>query len=119
MASHFRYVNMDYLVFSALLTFSSLKVINFSYDIACQWHKKLWGRVPSLPLHLQPDPVGKTFQYFVPKFHLAAHIEACQTMFSLNWSPGVGRTDGEAPERGWANINRVATSTKEMGPGAH
>ncbi|KAG1729978.1 uncharacterized protein EDB91DRAFT_1239163 [Suillus paluster] len=31
----------------------------------------------------------------------------------------VGRTDGEAPERGWSNINRVASSTKEMGPGAH
>ncbi|KAG1887840.1 hypothetical protein F4604DRAFT_1916666 [Suillus subluteus] len=26
--------------------------------------------------------------------------------------------DGEAPERGWANINPVASSTKEMGPGA-
>ncbi|KAG1829763.1 hypothetical protein EV424DRAFT_1535477 [Suillus variegatus] len=112
------YVNMDYLVFSALSTFSSLKVINFSYDIVCQWHKILWGHVPSLPLHLQPDPIGRTFRYFVPKFHLAAHIETCQMMFSLNWSPGVGRTDGEAPERGWANINRVATSTKEMGPGA-
>ncbi|KAG2122214.1 hypothetical protein DEU56DRAFT_873634 [Suillus clintonianus] len=113
-----RYVNMDYLVFSALLTFASLKAVNFSYDIACQWHKKLWSRVPSLPPRLQPDLAGKTFRFFVPKFHLAAHIEACQTMFSLNWSPGVGRTDGEAPERGWANINRVATSTKEMGPGA-
>ena len=30
---------------------------------------------------------------------------------------GVGRTDGEAPERGWANINPAAQSTKEMGPG--
>ncbi|KAG1797160.1 hypothetical protein EV424DRAFT_1352893 [Suillus variegatus] len=30
----------------------------------------------------------------------------------------VGHTDGEAPERGWANINCVALSTKEMGPGA-
>ncbi|KAG1901642.1 uncharacterized protein F5891DRAFT_1128056 [Suillus fuscotomentosus] len=113
-----RYVNMDYLVSSALSTFSSLKVINFSYDIACQWHKKLWGHVPSLPHRLQPDPVGKTFRYFVPKFHLAVHIKACQMMFSLNWSPSVGRTDGEAPEHGWANINCVAMSTKEMGPGA-
>ncbi|KAG2136341.1 uncharacterized protein EDB93DRAFT_1254002 [Suillus bovinus] len=113
-----RYVNMDYLVFSALSTFLSLKVINFSYDITCQWHKNLWGRVPSLPLRLQPDPVGKTFRYFVPKFHLTAHIEACQTMFSLNWLPSIGQTDEEAPERGWANINHVATSTKEMGLGA-
>ncbi|EIW81308.1 hypothetical protein CONPUDRAFT_153858 [Coniophora puteana RWD-64-598 SS2] len=31
--------------------------------------------------------------------------------------PGVGRTDGETVERGWSNINPVATSTKEMGHG--
>ncbi|KAK7008357.1 hypothetical protein R3P38DRAFT_2551264, partial [Favolaschia claudopus] len=30
----------------------------------------------------------------------------------------LGQTDGEAPERGWANANPLATSTKEMGPGA-
>ncbi|KAG2066882.1 hypothetical protein BDR04DRAFT_1028956 [Suillus decipiens] len=53
----------------------------------------------------------------MPKFHLAAHIKACQTAFSFNWTPGVGQTDGEAPEHGWANINHVASSTKEMGPG--
>ncbi|KIK80550.1 hypothetical protein PAXRUDRAFT_15722 [Paxillus rubicundulus Ve08.2h10] len=28
------------------------------------------------------------------------------------------RTNGEAPEHGWANINPVASSTKEMGPGS-
>ncbi|KAG6914351.1 hypothetical protein DXG01_000902 [Tephrocybe rancida] len=28
------------------------------------------------------------------------------------------RTDGEAPERGWAAVNAVASSTEEMGPGA-
>ncbi|KAG2115167.1 uncharacterized protein F5147DRAFT_743666 [Suillus discolor] len=70
-----RYLNMDYLVFSVLFTFTSLKVINFSYDITCQWHKKLWGRVPCLPPCLQPDLTGKIFCFFVPKFHLAAHIE--------------------------------------------
>ncbi|KAG1749250.1 hypothetical protein EDB19DRAFT_1825495 [Suillus lakei] len=68
-----KYINMDYLFFSTL-RHSSLKTLNISYDIACQWHKKLWQRV--------------------------------------------GRMDGEAPERGWANINPVASSTKEMGPGA-
>ena len=55
--------------------------------------------------------------YLVPKFHLPAHIEACNLLFSFNLTPGVGRTDGEAPERGWANINPLAHSTKEMGPG--
>ena len=27
--------------------------------------------------------------------------------------------DGEEPERGWANTNAAASSTKEMGPGHH
>ena len=41
-----------------------------------------------------------------------------QASFSLNFTPHVGRTDGEAPERGWAATNAVANSTKEMGPGS-
>ncbi|KAJ7817192.1 hypothetical protein B0H14DRAFT_3474825 [Mycena olivaceomarginata] len=50
-------------------------------------------------------------------FHLPAHIEACNILFSFNLAPYVGQTDGEAPERGWANANPLTTSTKEMGPG--
>ncbi|KIK74265.1 hypothetical protein PAXRUDRAFT_29183 [Paxillus rubicundulus Ve08.2h10] len=42
----------------------------------------------------------------------------CQTTFSFNFLPGIGRTDGKAPECGWANINPTALSTKEMRPGA-
>ena len=55
--------------------------------------------------------------FLVPKFHLPAHIPRCQVAYSFNFTPHVGRTDGEAPERGWANINPAASSTKEMGPG--
>ncbi|KAG2117119.1 uncharacterized protein F5147DRAFT_742928 [Suillus discolor] len=113
-----KYLNMDYLVFSTLVAFSQLIIFNFSYDIACQWHKKLWNRMPSLPHALHLDHSNKVINYFVPKFHLDAHIKACQTRFSFNWTPWVGRMDGEAPERGWANINHVAASMKEMGPGA-
>lgn len=109
---------MDYLVFSALSNFSALRRINISYDVACQWHKNLWPRQSMLPSRLRFNQDGKVIKFFVPKFHLAVHIEVCQTEFSFNWTPGVGRTDGEAPERGWANMNRVASSTKEMGPGS-
>ncbi|KAG2103729.1 uncharacterized protein F5147DRAFT_746669 [Suillus discolor] len=94
-----RYVNMDYLFFSTL-RHTVIDTLNVSYDIVCQWHKKLWHHMSTFP------------------FHLPAHIEECQTSFSFNFKSGVGRTDGEAPERGWANINPVASSTKEMGPGA-
>lgn len=67
-------------------------------------------------LHFDPDDVKVAF--LVPKFHLPAHVSKCQTAFSFNWTRWVGRTDGEAPERGWANINPLASSTKLMGPGS-
>ncbi|KAG1906246.1 uncharacterized protein F5891DRAFT_1125633 [Suillus fuscotomentosus] len=111
-----KYINMDYLVFSVLVSFG-LAVFNLSYDIACQWHKKLWSRNSTMPQRLQFDYENKIVRFFVPKFHLKAHIQSYQTTFSFNFSKWVGRTDGEAPERGWADINRVATSTREMGPG--
>jgi hypothetical protein len=113
----YRYINMDYLVFSALLAFA-VTMVNISYDIACQWHKKLWTRMEAMPSRLHIPHHSMTIRFFVPKFHLKAHIEECQRNFSFNWTKHVGRTDGEAPERGWSNINRVASSTKEMGPGS-
>ncbi|KAH7906050.1 hypothetical protein BJ138DRAFT_1138106 [Hygrophoropsis aurantiaca] len=112
-----RYANMDYLVFSALAGFTG-KSLFISYDIACQWHKHLWERMSLLPPHLQFNPVGKEIRFLVPKFHLPAHVEACQTTFSFNFIKGSGRTDGEAIERGWSNFNPVASSTKAMGPGS-
>ncbi|KDQ10977.1 hypothetical protein BOTBODRAFT_114996, partial [Botryobasidium botryosum FD-172 SS1] len=52
--------------------------------------------------------------YVVPKMHVLAHVEDCQYLYSLNFTPGSGRTDGEAPERNWVETNGVATSTREM-----
>ena len=63
------------------------------------------------------DYKNKTVNAFVPKFHLPAHIAQCQWKYSFNFIKGAGRTDGEAPERGWSTLNAVASSTKEMGPG--
>ena len=59
----------------------------------------------------------KYIRFLVPKFHLPSHVEECNLAFSFNLTKGIGRTDSEAPERGWANINPAAQSTKEMGPG--
>ncbi|KAJ7017666.1 hypothetical protein C8F04DRAFT_1200144 [Mycena alexandri] len=89
-----------------------------SYDIACQWHINIWTRMNSYTREIQIVD-DKTFVVFlVPKFHLPAHIEACNIKFSFNLTRYVGQTDGEAPERGWANANPLAGSTREMGPGA-
>ena len=57
-------------------------------------------------------------QFLVPKFHLPAHIESCHQSFSFNFAHFVGRTNREAPEHDWANLNGLAYSTREMGPGS-
>ncbi|KAG1732347.1 hypothetical protein EDB19DRAFT_1831363 [Suillus lakei] len=111
------YINMDYLFFSAM-RHHGVVVLNISYDIACQWSKHLWSRMSTLPSAYHLDYDSKTINFLIPKFHLPAHIEPCQIDFSFNFSRYVGHTDGEAPERGWANINPIASSTKEMGPGS-
>ncbi|KAG2743901.1 hypothetical protein P692DRAFT_20878551 [Suillus brevipes Sb2] len=111
-----KYINMDYLFFSTLRG-TQLKMPNVSYNIVCQWHNNLWAHMKSFPQSHGLDYLSKIVRFFVPKFHLPAHVAKCQTIFSFNFTRFIGRTDGEAPERGWSNINPVASSTKVMGPG--
>ncbi|KAK7025934.1 hypothetical protein VNI00_015849 [Paramarasmius palmivorus] len=58
------------------------------------------------------------FQFVIPKLHIYGHTTDCQLKYSLNYAPGVGRTDGEGVERNWAGQGPIATSTTEMGPGS-
>ena len=109
---------MDYLFFSSVANTNFDRLI-MSYDITCQWSVHLWERMRSYPHRIQINTERKTIIFLVPKFHLPAHIAACQTVFSFNLTRGVSRTDGEAPERRWANINPVAAQTKQMGPASH
>jgi hypothetical protein len=106
---------MDYLFFSSLKDTDFIRLIS-SYDIVCQWHVHLWERMLAFPEYLHINLAGKHVTFLVPKFHLPAHVASCQTSFSFNLTRGVGRTDGEAPERGWSNINPLAAQTKVMGP---
>ncbi|KAG1723397.1 hypothetical protein EDB19DRAFT_1898082 [Suillus lakei] len=113
-----RYINMDYLFFSSMRSSADVLVLNISYDIACQWSKHIWTRMSTFPHQYHIQHHEKSITFLVPKFHLPAHVAKCQTSFSFNFIKGVGRTDGEAPECGWADINPIATSTREMGPGS-
>ncbi|KAJ6534401.1 hypothetical protein B0H19DRAFT_1080876 [Mycena capillaripes] len=113
-----RYLNMDYMF---LRSIAGTQLLRFfvSYDIACQWHIDIWNRMIGYwDATITIPGAGKLMTFLVPKFHLPAHIEACNLKFSFNLTPYVGQTDGEAPERGWANANPLARSTKEMGPGS-
>ncbi|KAJ7258013.1 hypothetical protein C8J57DRAFT_1646556 [Mycena rebaudengoi] len=112
-----RYINMDYMF---LRSVKGTELVRFyvSYDIACQWHINIWMRMAKYKSDIHFRPEGRFITFLVPKFHLLAHIEACNLLFSFNLTHDVGMTDGEAPERGWANANPLAGSTKEMGPGS-
>lgn len=105
---------MDYLYLSSLRQNVPRKIVT-SYDIVCQWIRNLPQRCDIYP----PNIINSLdINYLIPKFHLPAHQLICHTTYSFNYTPDVGRTDGEAPERGWAAMNPVANSTKEMGPGS-
>lgn len=107
---------MDYIFLSSLWgVLTTLLLV--TYDIACQWNKKLPARVREYPLELQLAFFKNRSHFAVPKFHLKGHGDACQSPYSLNYLPYSSRTDGEGIERGWSHINPLATSTREMGPG--
>lgn len=115
--STFSYVNMDYFFLSSIRNLLLLRLV-VSYDIACQWWINLLKRCQTYPPNALSTITQLVIIYLIPKFHLAAHVSKCQTSFSFNYTPRVGRTDGEAPERGWSATNGIAASTKEMGPGS-
>lgn len=108
---------MDFIFSSAISNLAARRLV-ISYDIACQWHKNLYTRLVKLPAEYQPDLDGRQVDFAIPKFHIGAHGTSCQSRFSLNYRPHMGRTDGENIERGWAWLNPASLSTREMGPGA-
>ncbi|PBK72081.1 hypothetical protein ARMSODRAFT_1016067 [Armillaria solidipes] len=110
-----RYCNMDYIALSAVQG-HGVKSLFWSYDIVCQWKINLFERMAELPVAFQQDPVDIQFHFAVPKCHCKGHKLKCQCYHSMNVQI-IGRTDGEGIERAWAEINVVANSTKEMGPG--
>lgn len=106
------YCNMDYIFMASLMTAYYIAIIVASYDIACQFFVHFFTRITGLPEPLQkPLPTVKPM---VPKAHLVRHGKRCQTKFSFNWKPGMGRTCGEGIERDWSGLGKAAGSTKEM-----
>ena len=93
----YRYCNMDYLFYTSL-RFLELVTFIVAYDIVCQWSANLrqWMSKLDHSFHFLDGHIH--IIYLVPKFHLPAHVAACHTRFSFNFTKGVGHTDGETPE---------------------
>ncbi len=102
-------------MFSTLLTVRLLLLI--SYDIACQWSKKLRKRArEDLPEHIRADISEMDIRYAIPKKHIRVH-GANHSRFSFNFLKWVGRTYGEGIEAHWSHMNPVSLSAREMAPG--
>ncbi|KAG6807588.1 hypothetical protein H0H92_007027 [Tricholoma furcatifolium] len=110
-----KYCTMDYIALMTLVHTSILYVI-LSYDIACQWGRNLKARAADYPDALKDVTKRIEWTALVPRWHIIAHGEDCQTEYSLNYEEGVGRTCGEDVESGWSHTNQLSTSTREMGP---
>jgi hypothetical protein len=109
---------MDYILADAMRD-TGIALLCVTYDIACKFLVHLRARLEKdYPTKLVEHLLKMVIRGFVPKFHLPAHGPACQTKWSLNWASAVGRTDGEAIERDWADHNWLGTQSFEMGPGA-
>lgn len=87
-----------------------------SYDIMYQWSRNLWKCLQDFPLENAEHLDDRIVARVVPKFYLAAHKETCRINFSLNYKPGVGRSDMGGPERTWFGL-QGGGSTKDQGPG--
>ncbi|KAJ7839774.1 hypothetical protein B0H13DRAFT_2417357 [Mycena leptocephala] len=113
-----RYLNMDYMFFMSLAG-SPIKRLYVSYDIACQWHKNISERMKIFDFDDVQFKDGEKYVVFPdpevpsPRPHRALQHHVLLQPHTVRW-----RTDGEAPERGWANANRLASSTSISGPGA-
>ncbi|THU84668.1 hypothetical protein K435DRAFT_687085 [Dendrothele bispora CBS 962.96] len=111
-----RYCNVDF-VFWCTIQDEEYLCIVISYDISCQWSRNFWQRMSTLTSDFKFQFTRSGVRFMVPKFHLRAHQPDCHTRFNFDYAPGCGETHGEVIEEGWAQSNKAAAQTKEMGPG--
>ncbi|KAK7017916.1 hypothetical protein VNI00_018528, partial [Paramarasmius palmivorus] len=112
-----KYALTDYAI-SASQTLSDERLTRvLCYDIACQYHRNFFRRIPNSPDSVQMPVHEDRWEFAVPKLHIRGHGVDCQQNFSLHLQKGMGQSDGEGSERHWGNEGPVATSTREMGPG--
>lgn len=106
---------MDFLVGSTIHAIALLLIL-ISYDIACQWFINLFARIDD---HWPDEIIPSATQLIpaIPKLHEPMHGRANHEVYSLNFIPGVGKSDLETPERVWSAHNGLGNSTKTQGPG--
>lgn len=117
-----RFVNVDFAMLSGLQPWMLLPMHVSGYDINCQYRIHFDERIAWFRDNLSAaESIRLTFFPFtlagIGKFHESAHTVGCQFKHSFHFLPGVGMTDGEAPERIWATLNALGSRTREMSAG--
>jgi hypothetical protein len=108
---------MDFIAATTMQRMLLVLLILFSYDIACQWFVNLFKRMNNQwPDDMKIPPTTQVIPA-IPKLHEPMHGRAKHEVFSLNFIPGVGKSDMETPERVWSAHNGLGNSTKTQGPG--
>lgn len=109
-----RFVCADYSLQGALQNTERTDHFVIAYDVMCQYIVNL---VERWKLQFPTKPLPSSIKEVMGKMHGKTHIPICQYLYSLYFTKGVGRTDGEQAERFWSEANQVAGSTKQMNPG--
>ncbi|KAF7304206.1 CxC2 domain-containing protein [Mycena indigotica] len=107
-----RYSNMDYIFASFMRHIDTALRKIISYDIVCQWIKKLLERLAKLPSLVRLQLALGLVRFAIPKMHIKGHLILCQILFSLMLILGSGMTDGEGIERPWSMIGGLSGSTR-------
>ena len=66
---------------------------------------------------MQINPTTKV-DIAILSWHINGHGERCRRDFYLGYTRGAGRTCGEEVETTWSSTNALASSVREMAPGA-
>ena len=112
---------MDFALLSTLLPSikQGITRVLVSYDIGCQWDKKLQARISQYSTSASFELSSLNYwKVVVSKFHLSSHGQACQLGYNINFTKGTARMCGEGIESGWSQSGNMVIWTRENGPNA-
>ena len=112
---------MDFALLSTLLPSILQGIVHVlvTYDIGCQWNKKLQGWICQYSSLAMFDLTSLDYwRVVIPKFHLSGHGQKCQLGYNINFTKGAARMCGEGIESGWSQSGSMVIWTRENGPNA-
>lgn len=103
---------------------SGVQQVIWLYDVNCKYKINSWMRCVNNPF----SPLEKEYhdwlkdkkhlRYFINVWHGYSHKPECSDEHGLRNAENVGMVTGEEIETGWAHLNHLQYSTREMDAGA-